>query len=171
MKIVGSKNQAPATKSLRAPVGLTLVLFGLLLGCGKSDRGISSGPYPCVSEVTVAGEGTCKPLVLTVDKNGQKVYVESDRVTSQTPTTPPSHEAAVYAELWKICKERHLAYEVWRGSHSGLYYADAWHGGGVKWSIDPASGPTEAAERLIRLLKGSPTFTPFTPFDTGIVRP
>lgn len=93
---------------------------------------------------------------------------------------PPSHEAAVYAELWKICKAKHLQYRVitsspmtfalaWDGKSSYHQMAydeiDSWR----VWNFD--QDPTAAAEALTKALGGPPTTRAVKPFDTGEVRP
>lgn len=88
---------------------------------------------------------------------------------------PPSHEAQVYAELWRVCKERGLTFRV-NNSYAadGFFTAIAWDENGNSWMATKL-GPTEAAELLIQRLKGEPTWhtppPPQHPFDTGQVKP
>lgn len=93
---------------------------------------------------------------------------------------PPSHEAAVYAELWKICKANHLQYRVFNASNMAI--AVAWdvrssydqmaHGQIDSWrAANFHQDPTAAAEALTKALSGPPTETVEKPFDTGVVGP
>jgi predicted small lipoprotein YifL len=84
-----------------------------------------------------------------------------------------THEAQVYAELWRVCKERHLRYQVSSVLVVGHteYIASVWNDEFDFWSVY-GKGPTEAVEKLLVRLRGEPT-TPHQGkvFDTGEVTP
>ena len=91
------------------------------------------------------------------------------------PTVQVSHEAQVYAELWKVCKEKGFSYQVqdqWaatgdnRGSH---YWAIAYDTGHFPIFITHADGPTEAAEKLFETIRNK--YEERSTFDTGEVKP
>jgi hypothetical protein len=131
---------------LYGALGLVLIVAELLAAsCVK--------PKPAVTVSNVTGDG---------DNLGSQPLIHSYE---------PSHEAQVYAELWKVCHEKHLTYRVANDSiypekFAGVAVSDK----GDYWVTAAESGPTEAAESLTKLLQGPPTFPALT-FDTGKVRP
>lgn len=109
-----------------------------------------------------------------------------DRIVDPPNFDPkPSHEAEVYAELWKICAAKHLKYRVRNITDLG---ADAWAWNeNYSWSQAISSktdywqtnvrsdhDTTAAAEDLIKIIPGPPTEkarNSYSNFDTGEVRP
>lgn len=101
-----------------------------------------------------------------------------------------SHEAKVYAELWRVAKEKKLKYQVhcyrglgcgaeaWPASADNFVDVDHWRA----WNSTEGDS-TAAAEQLLQVLKGQPNLqacckslpsykekNPVT-FDTGEIRP
>lgn len=80
----------------------------------------------------------------------------------------PSHEAVVYAQLWKLCEEKHLTYQVkssWSVDHY-RYHAFAWTGLPFHIYQGDGDGPTEAVEDLLKRLR-----EPASTYDSGEVTP
>lgn len=102
-------------------------------------------------------------------------------VTSQTPVTDsfagdrslPSHEVAVYAELWRVCKEAHVGYRIHYLDDRG-YYGELYNSRGFGLYVYTrgfTSGPTEAAERLILVVRNLKDHPVRKDFDSGKVIP
>lgn len=141
-----------------------LLLLAAVAGCSKP-------PAPTVEFQN--SDGKC--LSDQPDAHGNAVL--EDCLNS------PYHEAQVYAELWRICAEKHLSYRV--ATVQGLGTAGyAWDnkldflhgvaGKGPYWetSVNQANDTTKVAEELIKLLAGPPTNKgQDSVFDTGTVRP
>lgn len=110
-----------------------------------------------------------------------------------TPPPPPavqvaviqpqaSHEAQIYAELGRVCHEKHLTYLVsenlgqtfaWAWDQNSSFNGitgdriDYWEVSYVFWN----RGPTKAAEELTKLIKGPPNHISRKDFTTGEVTP
>lgn len=101
---------------------------------------------------------------LTGCREKQKPLVLTDGLAVFNP--PPTREARVYAELWRIAKERHLTYRVAKSEplFNRKHYLASAHRDG-NWWFGHGFGPTEAAEELIEKLRQD------YGFDTGDVQP
>lgn len=136
-----------------------VVLLVLMAGCG--NRPPEKPEHLVTSQLPVA-DATCRP--------GQ------DCTVTLSKSEWPTHEAEVYAELWRVCKEKDLTYHI-RVGIGGRYVGIVCpvaktlkEAVRVKCIVtNEYSGPTEAAEHLIKLAQ---SYRPTAPsFDTGQVTP
>jgi hypothetical protein len=133
----------------------------ILVGCSK--------PAPKIVDATCHPGEDCTAAMPTVEITQNSL----------------SHEAQVYAELWRVCKEKHLSFKVWEDNGAN---AEAWDnrysmiealGEDIpRWAIFQVfrdQGPTKAAEDLLEALKHGPNRgkqkNSQQSFDTGVVNP
>lgn len=154
----------------------SLIFLGVLLGLATfhnpKNRGVPSQP-PAAARPS--GEQVA-PLQALHSVPAPQIDASAQR----------QHEVDVYAELWNVCKAKHLKYQIACDDKYGCN-GYAWDGR-LDWidKIDyyeshsePPSNPTEAAEQLVSILKGQPNehehhaeyVRPKNTFDTGEVRP
>jgi hypothetical protein len=149
---------------------IALLVVVAAIGCSK--------PKPSVT-VTIQSSEFEQELDNSICKDAKGTVIDCRSpcpLEEACSINPRSHEAQVYAELWKVCKQRRLIYRV-RSSYTDdkHYLGFAENQRDDAWITDPEKGPTEAAEALLRILNNLPTFvkpperTPL--FDTGDVQP
>jgi hypothetical protein len=149
------------------PVIAILAVAALMLaGCQGKPKPETSRTINLPTESGKTGQ------ILQGDKNGDPKWVYP----------APSHEAQVYAELWRVCKERHLTYHVFcypdLGCNAAAYSNPRDKSSWAAHS-EPSGGidPTKAAEELLKALTAPPNYvrTPYkhpeANFDTGEIRP
>lgn len=152
-------------------VSMVLVMLGCFGWYDYTHRRVEVKP---VTHLMQCGSGD----VMYVDSVGRE-YLTGCLDSTEKP--PQSHEDQVYAELWSVCKEKHLKYDVWSGylGTQALAWSDEWsYNQIVLFNIAPYwrvsndnHDPTAAAQDLIKALNGPPNVNMDVKFDTGEIHP